>query len=1047
MHRIVRSFATLVALLVAYQVYALVAVPLLEPTLAARKTGHSTEEDRQQAAQAPSKYQRLLAAYFPTGHWSLVRPPKVIESGSVMLVLDDYQRHEDGRVDLTKCALLFFPTPRQEGIEPPRDAIIIEAPRGAYFQFDGKFQPERSQIPPIKSGQFPGPITIRSDMHEPGQADDLLVETTDLEMNSKLLYTANPVRFRLGPNVGGGQELEIRFLIEEHGPSGRTGWTIAGIDTLEIRREVRLRAVVNAKNLLPGRDRASPNAAEQASPLELTCSGPFHFDFVRYVASFDQDVELWQVNPTGPGDQLSCQQLDLVFAPRQQPDGTRRTVPMDSGARQKRELRRLEPAKIVARGHPVVVTSPSHEAEARGERIQLGLVERKVAIDGGSDVRLVYGPNVIRAPAIEYQQPPAEAAGRLGARAEATRIGTFWADGPGTLHFVPDPAKPDETLDATWQTSVELGRHNGQPVLAMAGRPQLAFATMGRLAADEIKIFLRELSIDPEALDGQAATAAAPGSIVRLPATQGDKESRVVPDRMTAIGQVQFHSAQLTGQAHELVASFRVEPQPSSDGGQGTVASGGATGQLDLAAPGNPRGQTYQIEADHLRVDVALHGRRAVATGVSCEGRVAFHQLPGAAGVEPLEVRGGQLAITDLDSAAHIKIIGASPGEPAGSGLARFQGRGVTVLAAGVEMDQGQNRLWSDGPGKATMLLGRDLEGRPVASPYPLEITWTGGLEFDGRQLVFNQQVLVQGADDWLRCQQLVARLAAPIRFGARLDQDCVELAEIECRGQVVMDRRTRDELGPTSHERVELEQLTINQQNGAISGSGPGSVRSTHLASQTAALAQPMAPGSPPAADGGAQLRFLRVDFEHGLGGNYYTRELRFSRRVRTVYGTVDSWEQELDIGRPEGWPPGTVTLTCEELRVNEDPVPAQMMPRPADPGSRALGPMELHAGGNVYIQGSSPTLGTFAAQADRATYQQAKDLFVLEGTQRVPATIWQQRELGGQLAQNSARKIQYWRATGQVKVEDIRAFEFTPTPVPPPARQNARGPAPLRQ
>ena len=61
-------------------------------------------------------------------------------------------------------------------------------------------------------------------------------------MNTKLLYTTSPVRFRLGQNVGGGRELEIRFL-EDEACRSRTisGLKIAGIDSLEIRRDVRMR--------------------------------------------------------------------------------------------------------------------------------------------------------------------------------------------------------------------------------------------------------------------------------------------------------------------------------------------------------------------------------------------------------------------------------------------------------------------------------------------------------------------------------------------------------------------------------------------------------------------------------------------------------------------------------------------------------------------------------------------------------------------------------------------------------------------------------------
>lgn len=1015
MRTFVRSFATLVALLVAYQVYVLVAVPVLEPPLAARRVQHSTEADRQRAEQAMTKYQRLLAAYFPADHWSLARPPKVIKTGGdrgqIMLVWDEHTRHEDGRVDLERCALLYFPTPPIEGGDPPRDAIVIEAPQGAHFQFEGKFQPERGEIPPIKSGELPGVITIRSDMHEPSPADDLRIETRDVAMNSKLMYTNSPVRFRLGPNVGGGEELEIRFLVEDP-PS--SGWSIVGVDSLEIRRQVRLHALLDAKSLLPGQERAERDAGQPPPPVEVTCSGPFHFDFVRYVASFDRDVELWQIHPNGPGDQLSCQQLDLLFAPRAEPAGRQPGVLVDAGDRQKRDLGRLEAVQIDARGHPVVVTSPARGAEARGARIRLWLRDRRVAIDGDNVVVLKYGPNELHAPAISYRQPAADS---------ATQIGSFQAGGPGKLHFVPDPAKPEQALEATWQTSVELGRDNGQPVLKMAGRPQLAFAAMGRLIADQMKISLREL-------DGAAAS----GAGLQLPGQREGSRLQAVPDRMTAVGRVQFDSADLAGWTHELETTFRSEPPQAQ---AGTPAPGGGPGRIDLADRGGPHRQKYQIKADHVGLGVVLRGQRAAATDLTCEGSVVLRALPATAVEQPLEVSGGQLQVTNLDTAAHITIVGTAPGEPPGSQKAQLQARGVTVEAAGAELDQTQNRLWSDGPGKATMLLARDLQGQPTAMPYPLEITWNGGLDFDGRQMVFNDQVLVQGADDWLRCRQLVARLNAPIRFGTRVDQKAVELAEIECRGQVEMDHRGRDELGPTSHERATLESITINQQNGGIRGQGPGKVRSTHLASQTAALA-----GPPTAAEPSAQLHFLRIDFDGGLVGNLFLRELSFRERVRTVYGAVDSWEQELDLDRPEGWPPGAVTLTCNELGVNEDPVAARMMPRPETGGQRALGPMELRAGGNVQIQGEAPTSGTFAAQAERATFQQAKELFVLEGGQRAPATIWLQRQLYGQRVQHSARKIQYWRLTGKVTEDGFGPTEFTLPAAPAAPLQDARRP-----
>src|SRR3990172_4397673 len=144
--RLTRGATTLVAILVTYQVYALVAVPMLEPELQVRARASATEDDLAMA------------------------------------------RQPEGRVDITHCAVLLFPTPWQDGAAP-RDAIIVEAPQGARLQFDDQFDPARGQIGQITRGEFPGQIIIRSDMHESGPQDDLLIETGDISMNTKRAYT------------------------------------------------------------------------------------------------------------------------------------------------------------------------------------------------------------------------------------------------------------------------------------------------------------------------------------------------------------------------------------------------------------------------------------------------------------------------------------------------------------------------------------------------------------------------------------------------------------------------------------------------------------------------------------------------------------------------------------------------------------------------------------------------------------------------------------------------------------------------------------------
>jgi lipopolysaccharide export system protein LptA len=1043
--RLVRSLTVLAVLIAAYQAYVRLAVPRMEPPLAVREARRATRAELDRAAQAITKYQLLLSNYFPKDHWSQLRPPKVIASSNeqAMLVLDDYERHDDGLVVIERFALLVFPTPPREGIMPPRDAIILESAQGARLQFDD-FRPERGQIGQITRGEFPGRITIRSDMHEPGPDDDLLVETADLEMNTKLLYTMNPVRFRMGQNIGGGRELEIRFLTDEQAKPNDPGLKIAGIDALEIRRDVRMRLQLETDSLLPGRPPVAeslrdsdshlgktppqnPQAARatEKPPVEVTCSGPFTFDFVRYVASLDRDVNLRQLHTDGPSDQLVCNQLDLQFAPQAAAPGEPE-LSADSGERQQRELGRLEPAAIIAEGHPVVVNSPARGAQARGDRIQILLRDQRVRI-AGSNAMLVYGPNVLRAPAIEYQHPQQTA---------ATAIGRFRAAGPGSLQYVLDPEKPHEFFQALWQSSIELGREKGQPVLTLDGRPQLALVNAGSLTADRMKVYLREL-------EGNSHPVGLP-----IRSTSGS-ELQVVPDRLAASGRVEIHSPQLTGRSGELLATFRIQPPAPIDEANPAAAAL----PFGQSSPAAARQDAFHIESDRMQMELHVQGQTAQPASLACDGKVVFREVPqAAANDQPLEIRGALLTVDRLESGApYIRLRGSRPdsadGAPGAIGSAgaaqpaQLSGRGITVLADVVELDSRANRLWSDRPGKATLLITRDLQGQAAATPFPVEITWHGGLEFDGRTIRFERDVLVAGTNDTLRCDTLAAKLTAPIQFGQQVNQQMVDLSEIDCLGSITINHLSRDTAGTTSHERMELRRLTINQQTGAVSGEGPGVIRSTRIGESLAALgsqSESVGQAAAPPRPAGSKLQFLRVDFHAGLAGNIYTRELAFYERIRTVYGPVDSWEQELDATKPESLPPDALTLSCDEMRINEDPLAARTAANVGSLDKRPVGPVQLQARGNVRIEGRSPEQGAFTAQADRASYEQAKDRFILEGNGRTPATLWRAGQAG---APPAARKIIYARSTGHVTVDGIQYFEFTPEDV-----ESARRASPVR-
>src|SRR5262249_41101187 len=155
------------------------------------------------------------------------------------------------------------------------------------------------------------------------------------------------------------------------------------------------------------------------------------------------------------------------------------------------------------------------------------------------------------------------------------------------------------------QTSVKLNREQGQLVLTLDGRPQFAFANTGSLAADGMKIYLREL---------QGATAAGMGFLV----ANGDGKIEVVPDRIIAAGHVDIQSPRITGRRTQLFVAFRMQPAPAAGAAVTPNAATGQPQQQSLAdrltgggAPANGQQQTFQIDADRMQLEVAAHGKNA----------------------------------------------------------------------------------------------------------------------------------------------------------------------------------------------------------------------------------------------------------------------------------------------------------------------------------------------------------------------------------------------------------------------------------------------------
>lgn len=1064
MPRLLRTAGSLAIVVVAYWAYALVAVPLIEPPA---KTGDrgapASQADREAPGVRITTEIDKLKGLFPPEAWQL-KSPKILESQQVKLLMQSYRNLGDGRVKIHPCTMIFTPDgPADDEAQRKRRAVILEAPEGAVLEFDRPFDLRQIKIGRLVGGQLIGRITIRSKGKSPGPEDDLLIVTQNVQLTEKNVLTRHAVDFRYGPHYGRGSQMRIKLLSDEAaGGTANPEGGIAGIELFELRHLERLHLELGELELASGKtpgavasrpDAAAsafpsvgdgnplpngrpggspgdvgrktpagrpPAAAKSNLPVEVTCKGPFTFDAIRNRAIFKDRVDVLRLNPTGPSDQLNCEELSVFFADRNQPPPAGTSTDKDGPKKRPAGSLSLQPQRIEARGNPVVVHAPSQGAHARGERLEYDLKTGRIVLDGGHEVLLRQSQSEtqtreIHARSLEYQPT------------DTGQLARILAQGPGWLRGQIDQ-RPGEPLEARWNEQLSVRPHEGNQVISLTGAAGLKFREIGQLDAGEIHFWLLESK--PQGPDDPA---------------------RLRPDRMLARGDVRIRSQQLDGAVEQLEVWF--EPSPRAEGGKPKAESGErkaeappsdrrygdlppatveapATGQP--ASPPATRQQHFQISGRLLRARMLLpEDGQGGLSELMVEDGVQFVETQTKQPDErPLLVRGDRLHVVDADQPYAAVTVSGQP--------AHFQGRGLALTGPNINLNRGTNRLWVDAAGQMDLVMTRDLEGRLLASPATLQVRWQDSMMFDGRTAKFEEAVTVSSPNRNLQTETLEVQFKRPIIFSDDKIRQDPDVERLLCRGGVFMENVSFDEERPdqqTSCERMQVTDLAISLDGGALTAGGPGWLTSVTRGSKdplggftdgNRALSGPR--NAAPAADAAdtdhdGRLRGLHVRFQGSISGNVHKgrREMTFHDRVQAAYAPVDSWAAVLDVNDPEALGPDGVLMHCDRLSIHEMTTP--------DGKSRTV---ELEAQGNAEVERS-----TFNARAARITYAQAKDLLILEGDGRSDAELFHQQQVGGPTPKFAARKILYWPKTGRVNSEGARSLNLDRLPAGNPGQR----------
>jgi hypothetical protein len=1029
-----RAAFSLTIVLLADWAYALAAVPLIEPRITRTRSANRTRP----VAPLTEVRHRDLELLFSPDDWERQDPIVLENVDRGKLLIGGYQPLADGTVEISPCTIVMYPEGEfASDEERVRHAIVLQAPEKAILRFDEPFDIRKGKIGKLVAGSLVGPIVIRSDQKEPGPADDLRIETRDVQLTDSRIFSPHPVKFRWGKNYGSGTQMQIELLPKDDGPRSR-GPSVGGLKSFELARDVRLHLVPTGKELrASGGNLASggaPNeiaAASQSAvttgpvpllPIEITCRGPFRFDLAMSMATFRDHVDVNQLQPNGMSDQIFGELLAIYFGPRQAEGAAADIVPTStSEGNTKLEAKRLE-----VKGNPVVIHSQSNSVQARGERLEYDIPTRRISLSSQSEVVVTRGSDEIRASQLHYQP------------GEQGRIGRFIAVGAGWLRAIIDE-RTNQQFEARWGKQLWLRPDPAAPhndVVSLEGSAEARMPGMGGLKADDIYCWLLERPATGRR-PGQAATS--------TPASIPEGKTELAPDRMLARGSVELDSAQLTGLTDQLEVWFdsvllpqqpaqpiatiaayspatTAEPAPAPRG-QLAAAIAPPPAPARAAPPAGIAGlartgrdepeQQFDVTGKLLRVRLALLGWDPELSELIVEGQARFEETKAVRqGAKPTLVTGDRIHVVQTTPVQATVTVTGQPQQPA-----RVEAGGMTLVGGAINLDRAANRMWIDGPGTMTMILDRDMQGRPLAKPQPLDVSWRQAMNFDGRLATFEQSVVAQGQHQELKTQVLKILLSERIDFVEKREAAArPDVAELVCQGGVFIDGRTYDEQGLASIDHMEAADLTVNMASGDILAHAPtygkGRMTQVRRGSGPSAVAVPGLPQEPAtAADDEDQLSYLRVEFNRTLSGNMNQREVVFGDDVHTVYGPVPNWEAKLDPNVKDGLGPRGIEMTCEQLKVREMT------------GSTAEARfIELEAAGNTDVTGTG-----FRASASILRYSSVKQKLELDGGGRRNATIWRQLRPGANPETISAKLIEYWPQTRRLRIDKVNSSSMS--------------------
>lgn len=1055
----------------AYGVYALVAVPLLE----GEPTQRIARPVAAPAPRAPDRTKQRLAHWLPAGSWEL-ESCKSLETAEGTIYFQDYMPRDDGVLEVFPFTMVFRDeSAGRSGVVNPRNPLIIRASRRAELQFEGRVSwsgdPGR-----VLGGQLQGNVQLFQAPREGNPDEGFSVWTENIQLSTNRVSTIEQVEFQFGRHRGSGRNLVLDL-------AHKTPLELAHHDLANINGVKRLELAFVEDLKLDMTSAKKAAAGDPAELVDVSCAGPFVFDFEKSVASFRDRVQVKQLGTAG--DSLVADQLDLIFNQVVEV-GSRNSGDPELASGGKLELR-----KLVARGAPAVVAMSSREVRATATELEYDLQAGHIRARDPEMVEIRQAGQLIRAPQLDY---------RLR---EDGAIGTLLAEGAG-LFARTDRLKEggQRTSVVQWNRQLSVTQVAGGKLISVDGGADIRMDEATRITGEQLQLLLAETRVtDPlppgavpdagatnERWDYQPQELQVTGDVFiksnqmegRTPKLRarwlaknellgpipGLKQSRLdgprsLPSdvaRQRLVTNDIVSSEFSAVEVRQLVATSNLVRRVSFSQQDGAWSNGGPVSTPNSTAAGE-QGQATAAD-QKTAAPLRFSGQEVIATlqqlgnqtdlrQLDIEGDVQVFQSAAEGMAEGWTLRGGHLTLIPQGAELHRISIYRD---------ARVITPQMELAAPELQLDQAANRVWASGSGRAKLrpqvkpaeegdAITQAAEPAAKAKQQELEVEWQGGMIFDGEKVYFEHAVQSEAVETAPDGSQTVLRtvseglnllLDRPVNLRQRSAGVGAESSELKIRQIVLVDRipgngRAFQVSQPLSENRpVLLEKYTVT----------PAGQMLDKQQIRVPRIAMELESGDVTAKGPGEILQW-----KPGGSGNGQTSGL--TSPLARAEATGSAGRSGLDYMHCKFDGDLMANTNRTEVRINErvralygvvpnwetqlDPdaerVPAESTRISCEqvqivqwtPRGSELPTTEVLATRNARIVGSN-----FEATAERLSYNERSDLLVMEGDGRQDANLWFQQKPGAQRDHLVAGKILYRPGDQWTQIEKVRNATF---------------------